>query len=73
MGLFLSPYTCPVQKGAVLNSLDHGHPVVEAKERMKGFERQVCEERGKVTVSRDLEGREKGGWVERPGAGLSSP
>ena len=73
MGLFLSPYACPVQKGAVLNNLDHGHPVVEAKEMMKGFERQVCEERGKVTVGRDLEGREKGGRVERPGAGLASP
>lgn len=38
---------------------------------MKGFERQTCEEReeerGKVTVGRDLEGREKGGWVESLG------
>lgn len=44
---------------------------------MKGFERQACEEReeewGKVTVGRDLEGREKGDWVESLGAGLALP
>lgn len=50
--------------------------VGEAKEMMKGFERQACEERrkrgGRVTVERDEEGREERG-VERLGAGLESP
>lgn len=39
---------------------DHGHHAGEAKEMMKGFERQASEERGKVAVRRDLEGRKKG-------------
>lgn len=40
---------------------------------MKGIERQACEERGKVTMCKDLKGREKGGWVVRLGAGTESP
>lgn len=50
--------------------------VGEAKEMMKGFERQACEERGKRGEShsgQDLEGREKAGWVEGLGAGPASP
>jgi len=37
----------------VLNNLDHGRCVGEAKEMMKDFERQVSEKRQKVTRGRE--------------------
>lgn len=65
---FLFPHPCPAQEGDALNNLvrqngyllrDHGHHVGEAKEIMKGFERQACEERGKVTAGETWEEERK--------------
>lgn len=55
----------------MLKNLDHGHPVGEAKEMMKGFERQACEEKGKRRGRWQWAGtqREERKWLGSPVGG----